>query len=299
MTDQIAVGEKLCRKCEQTLPITMFSKHSGTKDKLDNRCKNCVKMVKKQTKDEEKEYPVYDLDLGSRDWQVGKPTGTILFRTDNKSNATRYEVRVPIDGKVKSKSFATDKFDDAKVEAEKWLRDFSRENNLTRNMIRILDDNTIEVMLSGGRIMKTDIQFSDLCQKYSLCSAKSGRETSEYYCTISINNKMQYFHKHITGNPMTDHINRDPMDNRLCNLRKTTPKENNNNRSAPKKNREINHNLGIRFHQKDESWQARIKQDGKEYTKSFSVKKYGYEEAKQLAINARVQLNTQFSCENS
>ena len=43
----------------------------------------------------------------------------------------------------------------------------------------------------------------------------------------------------------------------------------------------------------------RIKQNDKEYTKTFSVKKYGYEEAKQMAIDARKQFNEQFSCANS
>ena len=125
-------------------------------------------------------------------------------------------------------------------------------------------------------------------------------KNSNYYALIVINYISISFHKHITGNNMTDHINRDPMDNRLENLKKTTSKLNNNNRGSPKKyiNNEF-HMLGVRFIQKDESWQARIKQDNKEYTKSFSVKKYGYDEAKNMAIKARKQFNETFSCENS
>ena len=37
---------KICRKCSTEKLIEFFSKHSGTADKLDNRCKNCVKLIK-------------------------------------------------------------------------------------------------------------------------------------------------------------------------------------------------------------------------------------------------------------
>ena len=98
---------------------------------------------------------------------------------------------------------------------------------------------------------------------------------------------------------MTDHINRNSLDNRLCNLRETNPKLNNNNRSTLKKYKDTNQILGVRFIQKDESWQARIKQNSKEYSKQFSVKKYGYEIAKNMAIEYRKLLNEQYGCQNS
>lgn len=31
------MNEKRCHNCDNVYPINMFSKHSGTKDKLDNR----------------------------------------------------------------------------------------------------------------------------------------------------------------------------------------------------------------------------------------------------------------------
>lgn len=296
------MSNKICKKCAENLSISMFSKHSGTKDKLDNRCKNCVKKQKEKSKNTIKEYPIYELDKNNNDWQLGKPTGTILYRTNKETNSSHYEVRIPLgNGKLISKSFSTDKFDDAELEAKKCLINLSKENKLTRNMIRIIDNNTIEVQLTKEYIMKTDIKNINICQKYSLCSTKSsGNPNSEYYAMIIVNGKCISFHKYITGYKMTDHINRDTLDNRLINLRETTHKLNNNNRGSLKKyNKQKNYNIGIRFNQKDESWQARIKQDNKEYSKSFSVRKYGYEEAKKMAIDSRKQFNEQFSCKNS
>lgn len=301
------MSTKKCVNCGETKQQILFSKHSGTKDKLDNRCKACVKLVKKnriENNIDSKEYPIYNLDLDYDDWQCGKPTGSILHRIDPTYSTERYEVRIPLGGsKCKSKSFSFNNYDSsdiAKDEAQKWLVNYSKENNLTKNMIKIKDPSTIMIKLTQDMIMTTDIGLSDTCQKYMICSTKSGNETAEYYASLTINNKLHYFHKHITGNPMTDHINRDPMDNRMVNLRKTTPKLNNNNRSSPKKCKEYEfHELGVRYLHRDEAWQARIKQNGKEYTKSFSIKKYGYEESKHMAMDARKEFNIQFSCTNT
>ena len=301
------VTTKVCHKCQKEQSIACFSKHSGTKDKLDNRCKECVKNIKRNNKEHNtsKEYPVIDLDLTCREWQVGKPTGTILERSTERldSIAKRYEVRIALgNAKTKSKSFAFDKYESpekAYQAANEWLICKSNELNLTRNMIKILDENTIEVMLTKDQIMKTDISFADLCQKYSLVSTKSGNATSEYYAAISINNKLIPFHKYITKYDMTDHINRDPLDNRLVNLKKTSAKLNNNNRGPPKKYKDDpNHILGVRFMEKQNAWQAFIKQDDEIYSKTYSVSKYGNEEAKKKAIAARQKFNKMFDCNN-
>ena len=188
---------KQCRMCNTILPVTSFNKHSGTKDKLDGRCKECMKECKKKSKlSEEKKYPVYPLDLNNPDWQVGKPVGSILQRVDAKSGSKRYEVRVPLgNGTIKSKSFA---FSDdeteiqAKKNAEQWLHQFSNENELTKNRIRVIDENTIEVQLTQGKIMKTDIQFANICQTYCICVSKSNNQTAEYYASISIKNQLIY-----------------------------------------------------------------------------------------------------------
>ena len=95
---------------------------------------------------------------------------------------------------------------------------------------------------------------------------------------------------------MVDHINRNPLDNRRCNLRESNYKLNNNNRGM-NVNSDPEHILGVRF--RDGSWQARIKQDGVEYVERFPVIIHGDTEAKNLAILARKKFNDRFNCNNS
>ena len=106
---QTEMTTKQCRICEQVLSVSEFNKHSGTKDKLDSRCKDCMKKYKQTWKQSEsKEYTIYPLDLTNTDWQVGKPAGSILLREDKKSKSKRYEVRISLgNGKFKSKSFGS------------------------------------------------------------------------------------------------------------------------------------------------------------------------------------------------
>jgi hypothetical protein len=235
---------------------------------------------------------VYDFNYDSKEWQVGKVSGTILEKEKS------YECRIKINSKNKSKSFAFSKFENKELaykEANNWLKKTSDENDLTRNQIRKLDDHTIEVKLTQDKIMKTDIKFLDICQKYSLLSNKSSKDNSKYYCSFSIGNKLYQFHNYITKFDMVDHINRDPLDNCIKNLRKADHKLNNNNRNQSKNSSGI---LGVKFDLRYDSFVARIKQDGKEYSKSFNIKKLGYDKAKEMAIEYRKELNEKFGCKN-
>ena len=121
-------------------------------------------------------------------------------------------------------------------------------------------------------------------------------ENSKYYVCIEVSGAMHKYHKFITGWNMVDHIDRNPMNNCLSNLREATHKLNNNNRTKSETSNAIE--LGVTYSAKDDAYKARIKQDGKEISKQFSVKKYGKDEALRLAIETRKEFNIAYNCLN-
>ncbi len=228
-------------------------------------------------------------------WILGKPGGTVFERT----NRNTWSVVVKKDnGSVVTKTltFNKENKDELYKKALEIRNQLSDVNGLTRNQIRIISDQVIEVKLTQDQIMKTDYKFINLIQKHNLFSTKSSSPDAKYYVSIEVNGKLEKFHKHITDFDMVDHIDRNPMNNCLSNLRKADHKLNNNNRS--KSESSMAEVLGVTYCSKDNAFKARIKQNDIEHSKQFSVKKYGYEQARQMAINARKEFNTLFSCDN-
>ena len=94
---------------------------------------------------------------------------------------------------------------------------------------------------------------------------------------------------------MVDHIDRNTLNNCLSNLRECNHKINNNNRS---KSISCNNNLPLGIKLYNNCYIARIKQNEKEFSKSFSINEYGEELAYKLACEKRKEFNIAFNCNN-
>ena len=229
------------------------------------------------------------------EWIGGKYAGTVFQR---KGQLKWTIVVKKLDDSVSTKtlSFTEETTDSVYKEAIQIRNNLSDLYGLTTNKIKILEDNNIQVQLSKEQIMITDYKFMDIIEKYPIFASKSEGDTSKYYASMMIGNKQKQFHNFITSWNMVDHMDRNPLNNCLSNLRETTHKENNNNRSKSESSNAIE--LGVVYSAKDCAYKARIKQDGKEYSKQFSVKKYGKDEALRLAIETRRDFNRAFNCLN-
>jgi hypothetical protein len=228
-------------------------------------------------------------------WIKGKFAGTVFQRKDQ--NKWTVVVKKPDGGVItKTLSFDANTKDSVYKEAIGIRNNLSDMYGLTTNKIKILDGDKIEVKLSKDQIMTTDYKFLNIIEKYPIYSSKSEGENSKYYASMMIGNEQKQFHNFITSWDMVDHIDRNPLNNCLNNLRETTHKENNNNRNKSESSNAIE--LGVTYSAKDDAYKARIKQDGREYCKQFSVKKYGKDEALRLAIETRRDFNKAFNCLN-
>ena len=80
------------------------------------------------------------------------------------------------------------------------------------------------------------------------------------YCSFRYNGNIHYLHREIM-NPVDgmfiDHINRDPCDNRICNLRIVTPRENSYNKTNTAKVKGVD--------KKGKNYRAFIRCDGNQY----------------------------------
>ena len=283
---------KTCKKCNIEKTIDNFSKHSGTKDKLDNRCKECVKKVQTD-KNKEKcptEKDIVETDVLNNDWQGGKYNGSVFQRiVKNKTTEDSKVYIVSISGKQTTfnpKNYNNQ--DECLKGADEYKKQKSDELKLTSNKYKIILEHGkpkyLIIQLSKNFVTLCDYSQLEFIKNNNFYVSKSSSENGKQYCFYNEDGNNKRFHGYITGYDMVDHINRYPLDNRSCNLRKTTFMENNRNRTNTNKTSLM---TGVTFNHKDEAWRGRIKINGKEFNKQFAVNTYGYEESKQMAINLR------------
>lgn len=281
---------KKCKKCEVEKPVEEFSKHSDTRDKLDQRCKTCVRLIKQNNERtlKPRELDIIETDITCRDWQGGKKKGSIINRGKGLFIASV--------ANKKSKSFRLENYENdetrLRLAATQFLYETSLLLNLTTNQYKIIFNKKTDepqyllVQLSKGFVMLCDYDQLDLVKNHHFFVTISGNtnEHRSHYAAFIQDNKNVSFHKMITGFDMTDHINRYPMDNRRCNLRETNALENNRNRTNHYKiDKNNNFQTGIDFDTEHEIWNASITINGEVKVKSFPINQTSYQEAKQNA----------------
>ena len=223
----------------------------------------------------------------SKQWINGKPCGSISQVTN------AYIIRFQGDP---TKTFSLSKYgnlETAKDAAMLYRRETSDEKGLTKNKYRFVEDH-MEFQLHGGKICKIDIcDFPKLIYTWN---AKKGFK--RYYVSSQIQGKHITIHRLIHPEwEEVDHINRDGLDNRRCNLR-DGKLDNINAKNQGKRKDNLSGKTGVSFNNNKQSWVIQWPENGKRRCKTFSINRHGDEQAKQMAIQFRKELDKNFGINN-
>lgn len=162
-------------------------------------------------------------------------------------------------------------------------------NRDIRKNFYILQNGYYEIEIFGcDEKIYIDIEDYELVSQYQWHLTK---ETNTFYAIKSTANSSIKMHRLIM-NPLedeiVDHINKNGLDNRKSNLRNVPKYLNNRNMNLRKDNE--SGIIGVFYSEKNDQWRAKwYDENHKEHQKAYSCKKYGYEEAKRLAIQTRLE----------
>lgn len=130
-----------------------------------------------------------------------------------------------------------------------------------RNNYKIHDKHTLKILASNGRYFLIDKLSHLRVASYKWTVTEKGYAVS----------KGNYLHRLLTNcskNLTVDHINGDPRDNRLENLRVCTKSENNKNQKKQKRTSDTAYPeslyKGVSWHSQLNKWRARIGVNGKQ-----------------------------------
>lgn len=151
------------------------------------------------------------------DWAYGIPRGSILDRRTNLS------LRILNGNKVHNFSYSIGNFESKEeclkfVEKEKIEK--SHELGLTRNEIRFINENIIEVKLTKNKTFITDAKHLNIVNKYPLqAKAKREKGITRYYVYAQDKKKTFKFTKLITKYKIVEYINGNTLDLREINMK--------------------------------------------------------------------------------
>ena len=149
-------------------------------------------------------------------------------------------------------------------------------------------------MVKNILILGVDFKYEDNnLYRYSTyykkwCCCNDVKPNNKGYINIGINKKLYKLHRLVykyhneewditdtSKNNQIDHININPLDNRIENLRVTTHSKNQRNKNK-KKNCSSKY-IGVSWHKQNSKWEARIQINGKsKYLGSFDNEEQAY-----------------------
>jgi hypothetical protein len=211
-------------------------------------------------------------------WCLGKPGGCVTI--NKRQGACCLLIKK---GNMMYSHSLTFRDNESKKRAEKVLRreqiEQSYKMGLTRNMVRLVDDVTIEVQIGDDKIMKTDLGCLKLVHDTSIHYAQG-------YAHCHVDGITQGFHQLVFGKvangKMIDHIDRDPLNNNRSNLREASRMMNNRNAGAK------SNSMGVS--KMGDNYIAKLNDSGRVKSRCFSIAKYGRGIARQLAMIYRIKL---------
>lgn len=133
---------------------------------------------------------------------------------------------------------------------------------MRQNVYKVVSSElTILYVERHDRILECLVDTEDvpLLQQYQWCAVPA---RSKWRLQARLTCRATVYMPEVLGISHADHINRNPLDNRKCNLRRATNAENNRNK-GPQKNNKSGYK-GVSWHTASQKWTAAIKiPDGK------------------------------------
>jgi hypothetical protein len=224
-------------------------------------------------------------------YNISKYAGSITKRN-------RY-VNVKYEYKLKTKEHSLFKTFDDYEKAIEFLKNKAIELGLVKNIVYETND-VWEVELTQGQKCIFDEADLNIVDEYvfhaHLCSASGNYYAAKFERTENTNKKV-FLHNLImdfkpNGKLSVDHINRNTLDNRKCNLRITNQIIQGINKDPQTSNK--SGVVGVHFDKSKNSWVANWKENGTRKSKSFSTKTYGDQEAFNLAEKHRKYMKKLF-----
>ena len=222
------------------------------------------------------------------EWKGGILRGGITFHKTKRA----YIVQFRHEGKVISKGFSFSKYptsEDTKRAAEEWHRQKCHENGWILCRWREGDiPNTIEIELSNGGTTVIDAEDFPKVEGLRVFGYTAPGKHVRYARTNG-HPQVNYIHNLLVPQfTQVDHINRNGLDNRKCNLREGSGSVNSHNRRKRHDNTSGKTGVSRQIGRGGPGWRALWMENGKRHSRYFADEKHGgSERAFDLAFQLR------------